>query len=115
MAAAAQAVYDSWDASGEDGDPDVGFGGICDEVSQAIGSVLAHAGIDTVEGGQEGDDHSFLYAYDDVDAYSVDIPPGVYERGSGYNWTKIEGVTITAEDVEIYEVRREDVVDSSEY
>jgi GNAT superfamily N-acetyltransferase len=104
LAKAAQKEYDEW--QGED-DPEIGNGGICDRVANAMGSVLASAGIDTTDGGQDGDDHAYLVAYSDTEAFGVDIPPGTYERGGGYNWTKIEGVTMTANDVEIWPIDRD--------
>ncbi len=104
IAAKAQAEYDAWAGDGDD--PEIGSGGICDAIANEIGDVLAGAGIDSIDGGQDGDDHAFLIAYDDTSAYVVDIPPGVYERGSGYSWKKIPGVTITEDDVVIEKFQR---------
>jgi hypothetical protein len=97
MISAAQAEYDAWTGDGDD--PELGSGGPCDRIANAIGDVLAQAGIDSTDGGQDGDDHAFLIAYDEKDAYVVDIPPGVYERGGGYNWKKIPDVTFEVDDI----------------
>ena len=102
MAAAAQEVYDGWAGDGDD--PTYGGGGICDAIANEIGNVLAGAGINQVDGGQDGDDHAFLIAYDDSSAYVVDIHPSVYERGSGYSWTKIPGVTFDGGDITIHKI-----------
>lgn len=108
LAAAAQKVLDEW-VQDEDGwDEDLGAGGACDEVSRAMHGVLSSLeGVEIEEGGQDGDDHSFLVAYDDDEAWAVDVPPGVYETGSGYAWRKIEGALVRAEDVSITEVDRD--------
>jgi hypothetical protein len=95
LAVAAQGVYDTWDPD----DDWHGGGGICDGVADAMAEVLAgalpaHVRIEA--GGHEGDDHAWLVVYDDAAAFTVDIPPEVYERGAGYSWTKIPGVMICA-------------------
>ena len=100
LAAAAQAVYDDWEG---DDDMTLGYGGICDEVSQAMAGVIVGTleGVEVDDGGQDGDDHAWLVVSDGTDTVEVDIPPGVYETGGGYNWQKIEGVTIAPQDVVI--------------
>jgi hypothetical protein len=57
-----------------------------------------------MEGGQEGDDHSWVVAYTKDEAYGIDIPYSIYEIGGGYSWKKIEGVTFEASDVEIFPI-----------
>jgi len=113
LASVAQAEYDAWEVDAGGMDPEIGEGGICDRVADAMGTVLAQHGIDVTEGGQDGDDHAFLYAYNETEAVEVDIPPGVYETGSGYSWKKRLGVTIGADDVMINPVRREDILGES--
>lgn len=114
IAQAAQKVYDQWEQDPEGVDEEFGGGGICDSVSSEIGSILAGVGIDFVDGGQDGDDHAFLYAYDEQEAYEVDIPPGIYERGSGYSWTKIPDVVFDQDDVQITKVNRSDILGESD-
>jgi hypothetical protein len=108
MAQAAQAIYDQWD-QGDEGDMQSGFGGICDEIAQAISGVIVEslAGVDVTEGGQDGDDHAYTIAYNDTEAFAVDIPPQVYERGGGYSWQKIEDVRFDANDILIEPVDRQ--------
>lgn len=106
-AAAAQAEYDAWQQDDEGCDEELGCGGICDRISQAIGAVIAGelAGVTVLDGGQDGDDHAFLLVfaqegpYVDPQAYIVDILPGVYETGCGYSWRKRESVVLAADDV----------------
>jgi len=107
--AAAQRVYDTWEP--DDEYDDFSGGGICDAISSEISSILAGAGIDSTEGGQDGDDHSFVIAYDRRFAYVVDIHHSTYESGGGYSWQKIPGVIFQPEDVQIFEVDRPDWIE----
>lgn len=109
LAAAAQGVLDQWEQDEEGWDEEFGAGGACDAVAAAMQGALARAGVDTVEGGHDGDDHAFLIAYSESEAYGVDVPPDVYEIGGGYVWRKRPGVTVSEDDVEIWEVRRSDL------
>ncbi len=104
LAAAAQQVYDGWEGDGED--PELGSGGICDEVAEIMGNVLSEkvADIEIFDGGQEGDDHAWVVAQRDGEAYGIDIPPGVYESGGGYNWRKKTGVVIQPDHVVVFPV-----------
>lgn len=104
IARRAQEVYDAWEQDEDGIDEELGSGGICDRISDEISSVLSDAGIDSVAGGQDGDDHAYVLAVDGTHAYAVDVPPHVYERGSGYSWKKVPGVTITEDDVVLEEV-----------
>lgn len=111
LAAAAQAVVDEWQPDEEGVDEDYGGGGVCDDVASAMSEVIgALDGVEITEGGHDGDDHAWLIVYDAKDAFSVDVPPGVYETGGGYRWEKIDGAQISADDVVISPVRRSDVV-----
>lgn len=106
MAFAAQKVYNSWEQNEEGIDEELGGGGICDQVSQAIADVIVSSirNADTAEGGQEGDDHSWLVVYNQQEAYGVDIPCHIYERGGGYSWQKLQGVHFSPNDISIWEV-----------
>lgn len=112
IAAAVQKLYDEWqlDESGED--PELGSGGICDQVAGAIAGIFCDLGYETVEGGQEGDDHAFTIVHDSERAFAVDMPCQVYESGGGYSWKKREGVVIEPSDVVVYEVSLADVIDA---
>jgi len=108
LAEAAQRVYDDW--SPDDEFDDYGGGGICDAVANAMSGILSELGFEVVEGGQEGDDHAYLFVHDGKRAFSVDIPASVYETGGGYSWRKRPDVTIDASDVEIYPVDIKDIL-----
>ena len=101
---AAQKIYDDWDSL----DPDNGGGGICDEIANQIGDIIVSSipNVEITAGGQDGDDHAYVIAYNDHEAYSVDIPPDVYETGGGYCWQKILDVEFQPDDITIDELPR---------
>ncbi len=106
MAFAAQQIYNSWEQDEHGMDAELGGGGICDEISRAIGDIVAQSvrNAETAEGGQPGDDHSWLIVYNQKEAYGVDITCHIYERGSGYSWQKLPGVHFSPNDISIWEV-----------
>jgi len=109
MAVAAQSVYDGWDDEDSDG-------GICDEISREIQTIIASElnDVDVTDGGHDGDDHATTLASDSSgQIFEIDIPANVYERGGGYSWSKIPNITIEASDVLISKVdlRRDQVFD----
>lgn len=113
LAAAAQKVYDAWDASDEEyGDWQVGAGGICHLIADAMLGVIYDNIPDikatTISSTYEV--HVYVIAgrttvnedgETEEDYYSVDIRPYNYETGGGYNWKKIPDVTFTPDMVEI--------------
>jgi hypothetical protein len=115
MAAAAQKVYDEWDQDDDGNDEELGSGGICDQVSAAIGEVISRevSGTEIYDGGQEGDDHAFVITQANGEAFGVDIPPGVYESGGGYNWKRRKDVQILPWHVVIFPVPLQDDDSSS--
>jgi uncharacterized protein (TIGR02996 family) len=117
LAQAAQKVYDEWDASDpEFGDAEVGFGGICQDIAGALGDILHRHGIDHTElDSQTGDQHVWVAAHDDHHLYHVDIPPGHYETGGGYDWQKIPGVRFGPDHVSIEPGYREDLDDAEHF
>ena len=94
-----QKVLDDWGQDEEGIDELLGGGGACDGISCVIQEIFAEKGYEVVEGGQEGDDHSFAVIHNKKDAFIVDIPPEVYETGGGYNWKKKEEVKLRPEDI----------------
>lgn len=110
LASAAQAVYDGWTQDADGFDEEMGGGGICDQVANAMSGVIYTAvpDVEVTEGGQDGDDHAYLIVYNQSEAYEVDIPPGVYETGGGYNWRKVEGVVLGPQHVMITPLNRAD-------
>jgi ADP-ribose pyrophosphatase YjhB (NUDIX family) len=103
----AQQVYDAWDQNETGEDEEYGGGGICDAISEQIIDIVLSAQpfpLNATEGGQEGDDHSWVVVYTDTEVYGVDIPHNLYERGGGYSWQKVPGVQFEASDVEIWKL-----------
>ncbi len=102
IAQIAQIIYDEWD--------DDEYGGICDMIADEISGILSHNGIDNTDGGHDGDDHAYIIAYNDNESYIVDIPYDTYERGGGYNWSKIPNIQFTPNDVVISQCHRPDYI-----
>lgn len=111
LAAAAQAVIDGWEQDDEGIDEELGEGGVCDRVATAMAGVIDRSfrGVEIHDGGQDGDDHAYIIVDDGREAFAVDIPPGVYETGSGYRWRKRKGAVVRASDVVIEPVDRRDL------
>lgn len=114
LANAAQSAVDEWSQDELGFDMDLGFGGVCDFVSEAMAEVITSHIVDAeiVEGGQEGDDYSWLIVLKDGQAVGVDISPGVYEIGSGYSWKKINGAKVLPSNVDIWPIDGRDFVAS---
>jgi len=106
LAAAAQVVYAEWAQDEEGFDEWLGAGGICQDIADAFAGVLGAAGIDAtvMDNNGVGEQHVWAVAYDGNSSYVVDIPPGVYEAGGGYNWRKREGVEFDPDDIVIDDV-----------
>lgn len=112
LAQAAQAVVDEWVQDEEGFDEDLGAGGICDVVSQALSAVVGSSipDVEMLDGGHDGDDHAWLIVVSGSEAAGVDIPPSAYETGGGYNWKKIHGAQIGPDDVAVWKIDRRDVM-----
>lgn len=111
MVRVAQEIYDGWDQDGDGVDIEYGCGGICDQISNAIGDLIVGAidNSDSIPGGQDGDDHAWVIAKVGNEAFGVDIPPGFYETGSGYCWKKIPDVIFIEDMIDIYPINIEDL------
>lgn len=105
LAKAAQEEYDEWQPDPEEGDPECGFGGICDRIADRLSDVINEhfPDVDVIEGGQPGDDHAYNIYRIGGEHFGVDIHPNVYETGGGYNWKKIPDVQFQPEDVDVWE------------
>jgi hypothetical protein len=102
MAQAAQKVYDEWDQSGEEGDVELGFGGICQDIAEAIVEVLDHHGIEAGSVSQSiGEQHVYAIAQVEEGVFEVDISPYTYERGAGYTWKKKPNVKFAPDDIAV--------------
>ena len=104
--ARAQAEYDGWNQEhSEHGDPELGFGGICDRIADEIASVICDAeGLDGyVAVTQHNPDlyggHTSVIVRAPDGVYNIDIPPYVYETGFAFTWKKIPDVVFDEGDV----------------
>lgn len=94
----AQAVYDRWDQSDPDND-DLNGGGICHLIADEIASILSEASIPCATVSATDVQHVYVVAQCSDGVFEVDIPYRLYERGSMFTWTKIEGVHFEPRDV----------------
>ena len=102
IALAAQTVYDSWRQDENGLDPDLGSGGICDKVADAIVDVIAGSASRIVTERGEDDEHAFVVCLCHDGVFIVDIPPSLYEIHHGlFHWEKKTGVKFNAESVAI--------------
>lgn len=106
MVRVAQEELDAWQQDEDGFDEVLGAGGACGLIADRISSVLEEAGITTARMGTDFDGgHEFLVALVDEGVFMVDIPASVYETGSGYVWSKKEGVVLSPDDVVTTQVR----------
>lgn len=95
----AQEVYDSW----QDGwclTEEVGGGGICHIIADAFISELYRHGFDEVVSvSSDHEVHVWVALKLEEGVFLLDLPYNCYEKGGGYNWTKIQGVVFSSEDL----------------
>lgn len=100
LADAAQKIYDAWDV-GEDecGDWQVGFGGICHLIADAMCDVLDDKNIQCSTVSSTSEVHVYVVGKFKEGVYTIDIDPYTYETGGGYNWKKIPDIELTEQDI----------------
>ena len=102
-----QKEYDSWQQDEEGHDEEVGYGGICNLVAEAISDYLMANKINCKTYGAE-EDHTAVVAATRDECYHVDIHWTHYEQCKGmYCYTKVQNVQITPDMVEIAPQHRE--------
>ena len=93
MAQKVQAVYDAWTQDEDGMDEELGGGGLCQDVAEAVADVLNMNGVEAGTVSQQvGDQHVYCIVKVAEGVFEVDIPPSLYETGSGYSWRKIPGI-----------------------
>jgi hypothetical protein len=97
---AAQDVYDSW---GDGLVEELTGGGICHLIAEEMANVLSNHGIENVAtvSAAIGEQHVYVVAAFEEGVFEIDIPPGVYETGGGYNWSRRDGVVFDVNDLVI--------------
>ena len=103
LAEAARRVHGEWEQDADGMDVELGAGGICQDVASAMAGVLGEGGFEQVLQVHAGcgENHVFLVALLEDGVYEVDIPPSVYETGSGYVWRKREDARFDADCVAV--------------
>jgi hypothetical protein len=104
MCQLAQKVYQEWDQSDEEyGDPELGFGGICDLIAEQISNVLGQYDIACTSWNtaDSGENHTSVIANLADGVFEVDISPYVYETGGGYTWHKKPNVVFDPDHVSV--------------
>lgn len=100
IAIAAQKVYDDWEQNEEGYCDELGYGGICQDIADAICNVLINNNIECTPVPEEiGEQHVYTVAKLDDGIYVVDISPYTYETGGGYCWKKIPDVIFDENDI----------------
>ena len=110
LAAAAQRVYNAWEQDAEGCDVELGVGGICQDVAEALLEVLDHEAWDDIFAADShgvGDQHVWAVVVKGDVEYYIDIPPSIYETGAGYCWRKLPDVRFTPSDIVVYEMPAE--------
>lgn len=107
LAQAAQQVYDAWRQDEDGWDDGVGYGGICHLIADRFVDVLAGAlGQHLLASSKPVNDevHVNVTVACAEGVYELDVPWRLYERGGGYNWTKLPGVTFRPDDVTLFQL-----------
>lgn len=102
LAKAAQKEYDDWVIDKDGYDAEVGSGGICHLIADALIDVLSAHRIDrchTVSSCHE--QHVYIVGQFREGVYMIDVPYHIYETGGGFSWKKIPDVTFTGDDIDI--------------
>ena len=95
---AVQKIYDNWDQSDKEyGDWQVGHGGICHLIVDAMLDVLND--FDCLSFSLDTEVHVIGIVKLKEGIFSIDIPHGIYEKGGGYTWTKIPEVIFEPNDL----------------
>ena len=110
--AEAQEIYNEWQTRmDEHGDPEFGFGGICDTISLAIQEVISgQTDFQAAEGAPEGEEHSWVVVKTPEGFYMIDLPYCVYETRKGFmDWEKIPDVQFSPSDIVIEYLGNDDM------
>jgi hypothetical protein len=101
LAQAAQTVYDAWQVDEQGYDWQVGGGGICHLIADAMVDVLARYGVRASGQSCSHMVHVNVIAQFREGIFEVDINPYDYETGSGYSWKKLPDITFDKHFVQV--------------
>jgi hypothetical protein len=88
-----QNQYDVWSQDEDGYDHEVGYGGICHLIADEVVSVLQDFDIQCTTLSLDSEVHVLVIAQFQEGVYSIDVPYSIYEKGGGYQWTKIPNIT----------------------
>jgi hypothetical protein len=103
LATAAQSVYDEWSQDEEGNDLEVGAGGICDGIADALVDVLSSHGMHDIQT-QYNEPHTYVIGRFREGIFTIDIPYSLYESGYLYTWKKKPNVKFEPSHIEIYQL-----------
>jgi hypothetical protein len=95
LAKAAQRIYDDWQLDTEGYDWQVGAGGICHLIADAMTDVLGKHNVWSQSQSCSHEVHVNVIAQFREGIYIVDINPYDYETGGGYTWKKRPDIEFT--------------------
>lgn len=102
LAQAAQEIYDDWQQDDDGYDEEVGHGGICHLIADAMLSAMWDSDISEVfTVSSDHEVHVYCVAQVQEGIALIDIPWSTYETGGGYTWTKINGIKFDENDLTI--------------
>lgn len=105
FATAAQGIYDAWSQDKDGMDEELGAGGICDQIADAmVAAISEHLGgqVRATTGLCNDVQHVNVIIALREGVFEIDIPYSVYERGAAFRWQKIPGVVFTGDDVQFF-------------
>lgn len=88
----AQEEYDGWSQDENGYDELVGNGGICHLIAEQIANHLSNKDFPITTHSLDTEVHVICLIALQDGVYKIDVPHRLYERGGGYNWTKINNV-----------------------
>ena len=101
MVKVAQDAYDAWNENDRD---TYAGGGICHIIANAIVDVLYQHNITATTQSCSDVQHVYVVAKVDQGVYMVDIHYSVYEKGSGFTWSKVHNVVFEPSDITFYRI-----------
>jgi hypothetical protein len=102
MVTSAQKKYDEWVVDTDGNDAEVGGGGICHLVADALINALSSNGIHNCQSVcATHEQHVYVICQFREGIYEIDIPYSIYETGGGFSWKKIPNVKFNRNSVVI--------------
>jgi hypothetical protein len=103
FAQSAQVVYDNWQQDGDGFDEELGAGGICHLIADAMATDIFNTFPNARACTRCLSDEQHVNVLISVreGVYELDIPYRIYETGGGFTWTKREGIIFDAQHISL--------------